>query len=473
MLTSLRIQNFKSWADTGQMRLAPLTGLFGTNSSGKTSILQLLLLLKQTVESTDRAQVLDMGDDRSLVSLGTFREIVHGHPAAGAQVNGAEPYVQWSFAWSLPAPLSVEDPEDPSLTLFTTRSLRFGARIAEGGRAANLRPVVDSFSYEPEPIAGANTNTVLRFGMQRTRAADRYELIAEGFEPKRPRGRPPHLPAPVKCYGFPDQVFGYYQNTGFLADLQLAFERLFTNTYYLGPLRDFPRRQYTWAGGRPSDMGRRGERAVDALLASREPGSRLKRPRRRNRVTVEEVVAGWLKQLNLVENFEVEPVAPGSSLYQVLVQRAAGISPVLITDVGFGVSQILPVLTLCYYVPEGSTIILEQPEIHLHPAVQAGLADVLIDAIQTRRVQIILESHSEHLLTRLQRRMAEEKLRSSDAALYFCDVANSGISRITPLELDSFGNIANWPEGFFGDELGERTAMMEAALARQASGAGG
>ena len=53
----------------------------------------------------------------------------------------------------------------------------------------------------------------------------------------------------------------------------------------------------------------------------------------------------------------------------------------LITDVGFGVSQILPVLVLCYYVPEGSTIILEQPEIHLHPSVQAGLADVLIDGL--------------------------------------------------------------------------------------------
>src|SRR5690242_19153136 len=99
MLTSLRVQGFKSWADTGEMRLAPITGLFGTNSSGKTSILQLLLMLKQTVESTDRAQVLNLGDDRSLVDLGTFRDIVRGHEEPGS--------LGWSIGWNLPEALSV------------------------------------------------------------------------------------------------------------------------------------------------------------------------------------------------------------------------------------------------------------------------------------------------------------------------------------------------------------------------------
>ncbi|MFN8557995.1 MAG: DUF3696 domain-containing protein, partial [Dehalococcoidia bacterium] len=96
-----------------------------------------------------------------------------------------------------------------------------------------------------------------------------------------------------------------------------------------------------------------------------------------------------------------------------------------------------------------------------------------IDAMTTRKVQIILESHSEHLLVRLQRRIAEEKLRSSDAALYVCDMAAGGTSRLTPLQIDAFGNITNWPEGFFGDELGERAAMMEAALGRQEDVANG
>ncbi|MGD9890629.1 MAG: DUF3696 domain-containing protein [Dehalococcoidia bacterium] len=469
MLTSLRICNFKSWADTGEMRLAPITGFFGTNSSGKTSILQLLLLLKQTAESTDRAQVLNLGDERSLVSLGTFRDIIHRSPRDDVGTTRDRSSVNWEFSWSLPGLLEVEDPETPGEHLFAFESLSFSAEITQSRRVTSERPIVAHFAYRPEDLTSSRDPGA--FGMRRrSGASEQYELVADQFDFKRPRGRPRKLPAPVKCYGFPDEVFGYFLNSGFLAELQLEFERNFSRTYYLGPLREYPRRQYTWAGGRPSDMGRRGERVVDALLASREPDLRIKRLGRKRRVTVEEVVAEWLKRLGLIHSFAVEAVAPGSSLYQVSVQLRPVSARVLITDVGFGISQILPVIALCYYVPEGSTIILEQPEIHLHPSVQAGLADVLIDAMQTRRVQIILESHSEHLLTRLQRRIAEEHLPSSDAALYFCDMAEDGTSQLTPLELDVFGNIRNWPQGFFGDELGERSAMVRAEMERRMRG---
>ena len=73
MITELSFSNFKSWKQIEKMRLAPITGLFGTNSSGKTSILQLLLMIKQTVESTDRLQVLDFGNEKSPANLGSFR----------------------------------------------------------------------------------------------------------------------------------------------------------------------------------------------------------------------------------------------------------------------------------------------------------------------------------------------------------------------------------------------------------------
>ena len=90
----------------------------------------------------------------------------------------------------------------------------------------------------------------------------------------------------------------------------------------------------------------------------------------------------------------LEPIAENRKDYEFRVKKSLNSSEVLITDVGFGVSQLLPVLVLCYYVPENSTIILEQPEIHLHPKVQSDLADVLIDVVKNRNVQIILESHS-------------------------------------------------------------------------------
>ncbi|MEZ4983810.1 MAG: DUF3696 domain-containing protein [Saprospiraceae bacterium] len=153
-------------------------------------------------------------------------------------------------------------------------------------------------------------------------------------------------------------------------------------------------------------------------------------------------------------------------MYRVYVKKNENSSEVLITDVGFGVSQILPVITLCYYAPRGSILIIEQPEIHLHPSVQAGLADIFIDAINIRGVQIILESHSEHLLKRLQRRIAEEKFDVNEASLFFCS-NNNGESKIENLQLDEFGNIINWPEHFFGDEVGELAATAKAIIKRK------
>src|ERR1035437_3216839 len=94
MLTQLSVGNFKSWKKIDKMRLAPITGLFGTNSSGKTSILQLLLMMKQTIESSDRAQVLEFGDEKSLTNLGSFRETVYGHAKPGSMSFG----LRWNFA---------------------------------------------------------------------------------------------------------------------------------------------------------------------------------------------------------------------------------------------------------------------------------------------------------------------------------------------------------------------------------------
>ena len=242
-------------------------------------------------------------------------------------------------------------------------------------------------------------------------------------------------------------------------------ERL-RDIYYLGPLRAPPGRRYTWSGAQPVDVGPAGESVVDAILASRERGEKIGRGRGRPRITLEEYVALWLKKLGLIHDFRVVPIAEGSPVFEVRVRKSTKSAEVLITDVGFGVSQILPVLVLCFYVPKNSTVILEQPEIHLHPAIQAGLADVFIDARKKRGVQILVESHSEHLLRRLQRRVAEENVSNGDVGLFFCR-ADDDSSILETLELDPYGNITNWPKDFFGDQFGEIAAMSEAALKRR------
>ena len=447
MITELRAENFKSWQDTGTLQLAPLTGLFGTNSSGKTSILQVLLMLKQTVESPDRNRVLHFGDDRSLVDFGTFHDLLYTHKT--------DLTLQLDLSWKLSKPLPFS-----RNSLFPINNLAFHTDIHE----QNDRIFVERFHYTID----GNEFGMKRVNKNKKRGRNQYELIHGDYPVIRNPGRVWNLPPPVKCYGFPDEASGYYQNLGFLSDFVLAFENLFSQIAYLGPIREYPQRSYIWSGEQPQDVGLSGEEAIPALLAARAEG--LTSPRlikvRRSHKPIEQRILEWFQKMELIDSYSLEPIAENRKDYEFRVKKNPNSSEVLITDVGFGVSQLLPVLVLCYYVPEYSTIILEQPEIHLHPKVQSDLADVLIDVVKNRNVQIILESHSEHLLNRLQRRIAEERISAEDTALYFCQI-NDGTSEIERLKVDEYGNISNWPQDFFGDDIGDLVEKTKAEMQRR------
>ena len=457
MLTSLYLRNFKSWKDTGTITLKPITGLFGTNSSGKSSLIQALLLLKQTVESTDRGAVFHFGDRRTHVDLGDFKGVINGHDT--------NKEVKISLSWTETRPFTVRDTKPFTVSRgrrrpIVARSPDMRFEIAAGMEAApsGSRLVVDHMEYH---VGSAG------FGMRRTSRGD-YQPFAEDvdFNFVRNAGRPWKIDALINCYDFPDTLRANYQNAGFLTDLAFALELRLDDVYYLGPLRAPPQRTYTWSGAQPIDMGPTGESVVEAIIAARERKHTISRGRGRRRLSLQQYVAQWLKELGLIHDFRIGPVAEGSRLYEVKVRKSAMSPEVLITDVGFGVSQILPALVLCFYVPQNSTVILEQPEIHLHPLAQAGLADVLVDAWKKRKVQIIVESHSEHLLRRLQRRITEEKVSQDDVGVFFCSPGD-GASSIDALDIDEYGNIANWPKDFFGDQFGEIASMSEAALARR------
>ena len=178
------------------------------------------------------------------------------------------------------------------------------------------------------------------------------------------------------------------------------------------------------------------------------------------------MIAHWLRELGLIQEFRLEELAKGTNLYRAIVRTTGSGAHSLLTDVGFGVSQVLPALVLLYYVPEGSVVLMEQPEIHLHPAVQSKLADVILNVAEARSVQVVVESHSEHLMRRFQRRVAEGKSSSDDVRLYFVR-ADGRSARLSDLTLNKWGEIENWPDNFFGDEMGEIAAIAKASLNRK------
>ncbi|TPN77460.1 DUF3696 domain-containing protein [Mesorhizobium sp. CU2] len=446
MLESIVFENFKTWPKA-DLKFGRITGLFGTNSSGKSSILQFLLTLKQTKEATDRTISLELNG--TYVSLGGYYDAVYSHDEALD--------IKWNVSFSTPEPISLVDPSAKRTQIFV-KSDQIKIRGEVGVGTAGL--VGRRLTYQ---VGDSQT-----FSLSSKRSdSTAFELKASGssFRFIRTPGRAWQIPGPVKGYAFPDQARTYFQNASFLSDLEAVYERQIDGIYYLGPLREYPKREYVWSRSRPRDVGIRGEKTIEAILAATISNETRNLKTKARLKTFQEMVAYWLSELGLIKSFDVIELAKGSNYWQARVQVREGGPTALLTDVGFGVSQVLPIITLLYFVPEGSTVILEQPEIHLHPLAQANLADLIINVATHRNIQVIFESHSEHLILRLQRRIAEGEVSNKDISLYFCE-APEGESILHPLKVDLYGQIENWPENFMGDAFGETVAAEKARLKR-------
>ena len=433
MITHIRMKNFKSWKDSGEVKLAPLTGFFGTNSSGKSSLLQMLLLLKQTV-GTD--EVIFFGDENSLVNLGSFPEVIHGY----------------------------KDQESLELELGCKPKKTFTIRIL--GADSEHRIV-----YLPVPIDSFTFNTAVRLEGENLRV----EHIRYNFEScdipevkwehnrlvyKNLLGEQERIHEGINnCYGGPAS-----KADDVLRPLSSAFENLFSHVYYLGPTRVHPQRHYHWEGKHPKEVDLWGNKAIDALLSARM--RQLKTSNKETGVSIEEKISQWLRKMELADSFWLGTSGSlDDNNYEVRIRKSPNSAEVTLADMGHGLADLLPLLVHCYYVPEGSTLILEQPGVHLHPLAQAQLADLFIDVIAERNLQILVESHSEHLLTRLQRRIAEKQVTKDQVALYFCR-NNNGASTIEELDVTESGEIKNWPENFFGDVMGDMFAMTDVQAKR-------
>jgi predicted ATPase len=467
MLKQLRIQNFKGWKDTGTIRMAPITLFFGANSSGKSSIGQFLMMLKQTVESPDRKAVFYPGGKNSAVQLGSYQEMVFRRDPANKII--------FDYRWSLPEILKFQDPDPDSATgkAFAGDNLSFHAEVGLGDKDQHAL-MLDQLKYEL--LEGEESR--LSIGMERksdAKSKPEYKVEAINYALKRKQGRPWMPGAPVRFYGFPDEVVAYHQNADFVQELNLHHEKLYRSLCYLGPLRTKAERLYSWTGIKPESVGYAGENTVAAILAARNRKISLFKPRAKQASPAkpfEEIIALKLKAMGLIEEFKVNPISEQRQEYEVKVRTKGSKDWVDLPDVGFGISQVLPVLVQCFYAPAGSIILMGQPEIHLHPSAQSALADVMIDVINSREngadrnIQLIIETHSEHFLRRLQRRIAEDAVSQEKVSAYFADIAKTP-AILEPLQIDIFGNIQNWPENFFGDEMGDITAQTKAAMKKR------
>jgi hypothetical protein len=425
MINKIHLKNFKAWRDSGAVTLAPVTMLLGTNSSGKSTLLQSLLLLKQTVGSPDRTIHLNLGGDEvnDFFNFGDFENVL---------TQGAIPrQFQLSFDFQRP----------------DTERVKMGRFVCSYIQTSSGAVAIQELLLETTDLGNFRA-------IRREKGA--YSVMV-GDE-LQPRGKGRHL-APERSIAFPVEATVLLGEDGvYLQDFSLAIRRELEDIIYLGPLRRKPERDYVWNKSKPGEVGPDGHKVIDALLASdllraEDQGETLKG------------VSHWLKKMGIAEKIEVRQVGR-SSRYELVIHKD-GVAANL-RDVGIGVSQVLPVLTVAYFAPRGSTVLLEEPEIHLHPLAQSVLADMFVEVSQSRQVQFLVETHSEHLFRRMQTLIAQRKTDTQKCQMLF--VERSGAeAKLRKLDVDDFGTVRNWPTNFFGDTVGEARAQAQARAVRMRS----
>ena len=433
-ITEIAVQGFKSLYDEQRIAVRPLTILAGANNSGKSSIMQPLLMMKQTLEATYDPGPLKLdGPNVYFTSADQFLSRRWSERGVPLHLDEAEFTVG----------LEVQDDEWMATT-FQYRK----------GRGIDIFEVYTSkwpfFPLRPEmDIYGENINEEIRKSMLegivgvavgKTERIDRIVTFRN------------------RCFL---GVTVYLEDTALIDHTRFnLFHQCVSLAIHVPALRGNPR-AYSTTGT-----------AFDLLLPHRYEGT--------FEHYVASIIESWqntqdgrlaelgqaLESLDLA--WKVEAVRITDVHIELYVSRLPRSRPgsardlVNITDVGLGVSQVLPALVALLTAVPGQFVYLEHPEAHLHPRAQVNLAKLLADAAQ-RGVRVVVETHSSLLLLGVQTLVAEGKLPPDQVALHWFERSNDGATTVTSADLDEAGAFGDWPEDFADVDLKWQSRYLDAA----------
>lgn len=449
-LTNIRLQNFKCFADSGNIPLAPLTVIFGRNNSGKSSILQSLLLLRQSLDSPEYGPRFNLRGP--LYPAGTYSDIVHQHRSKEHIVislgvlqakrgSRTGPGLEFERPSSQVSAIDIEccsdEPRSPRLS-------RLAVKCGDGDPLEIRRGRGKGGPYEL--AIGGKT--------QGGEKAASFRLLADflpvvGPEPQR-RGRPSTN----------------REKTRVAVDAALTeFRGILSGMRAVGAFRRQPERRYEYQGRVSGMMDATGEHVVDALIEDAT--------RRSGRGELLYSVNQWLKAVGRVRLMPLRGISKKARIFELRLRDTDSGRWANYADVGFGIGQALPVIVEGLRTPQGGTFLVQEPEIHLHPDAQLAMADFLISLARSGR-RVIAETHSEHILLRIRRavaggrkrRRSRGQLTTEDVSIIYVDKEPDGASRARRLDMDELGQIRKWPAGFMEEATEERMALMKQMAGR-------
>lgn len=257
---------------------------------------------------------------------------------------------------------------------------------------------------------------------------------------------------------------------GFIKEATEKTSKFFaSHIRYLGPLRADPQASQKFSpSSELDDVGTKGEYAAAVYDANQQAKIEWFNPLNQQVEpgALEDALNVWVHYLGIADHVQIE--VAGQSGYSWQIAQRKGQKALPLSSVGVGVSQILPILVMGLLSPANCLLIIEQPELHLHPYVQARLGDFFMGLAKCKK-QCLIETHSENLVSQLRLHIVQAGgLEKSDCMVYFVDQDEKGAAKFEKIEISPNGNILNWPEGFFDETMLQEDRITAASLRKRA-----
>ena len=426
-ITRISAKGFKSLAEECSIEIRPLTILAGANSSGKSSIIQPILMMKQTLEAPyDPGPLLIDGPNVRFTSAEQFLSKLDGR-------------VMGKFSMGLEVKSSISFNET-----FMSKP-QSGMEIAEISYKDEKGITILWPDMTQEEIMAAYP----RWGRIRFRNSQNTDMKNRGYVLKTKRNR---------CFLEVKMLMGD-DDTFVVSGLSIAFSNAILSLIHVPALRGNPERNYKKTSVGPMFPG-----TFEIYAASLISHWQATEDTRLNDLgtALEQLGLTWKVSSKQVDDVSVE-VMVGRLIHKTDSNSKDLVS---IADVGFGISQILPVIVALLTAQPGQLVYIEQPEIHLHPLAQTAMAQILADAAN-RGVKVVAETHSSLLLLGIQSLVAEGKLSPDKVKLHwFKRRPEDGVTEVSSADLDRAGAFGDWPEDFSSAEMDADTRYIHAAEAR-------
>ncbi len=424
-LSAISFENYKAFPNKESIEIRPLTILIGRNSSGKSVIARLPMLISRAL--SEQAEAPMELDFNGLDFGSSFLDFIHNRTRHGSLSIGAT--------------IADEDGNKERFCVKLQHFIEYSMLLVSRFEyfSSSGKSVVLEWNGR-DPLTEGNRYRVRETGNE-------YEIFFKGFFP-RDIASIEH-DAAIKKQVHWNEAIGLN-----LPGARLAFANALKNITYLGAFRQNPQRSHRFPGASPRGVGSGGGKAP-GLLGDDDL-------RRRGRLV--EAVGEWYK--DYLGGWPLGVARQGDNFSLVLRNPRDPSIEVNIVDAGTGASQVLPLVVQRQFeaiIGENANLeIVEQPELHLHPKAHTVLADLYGAALGKPEPRFIIETHSENFLLRIRRRVAEGALDPNKVIIYWVNDESDMGSRVQPIHIDSAGDVDGWPTGVFAEDFEEVRAIRMA-----------